>query len=94
MQWRNLTLFLAAFSGVCCQEDFDPAALQAIVPAQILPDDMRTLKNPKSMVERFVKELTDFLIADSARVREVAREALGSELSPSLYGVLFKHLEE
>lgn len=94
VQWRNLTLFLAAFSGVCCQENYNSSALQTIVPQQILPDDMRVLKNPQTLVERFIKDLTDFLIADSTKICEVAREALGTELSPSLYGVLFKHLEE
>lgn len=94
VQWRNLTLFLAAASGVCFQEDYDPQALHKLIPIQILPDEMRTMKNPKMLVERFIKELTDFLISDSTNIRETAREALGTELSPSLYGVLFKHLEE
>lgn len=85
---------MAAFSGVCAQDDYDPSAMQDFVPPLYLPDDMRILKNPMVMVTRFIKELTDLLIAESAKVREIAREALGTELNPLLYGVLFGHLEQ
>jgi len=94
VQWRNLTLFLAAFGGVCVLEDHDPSALVNVVPAQYLPDEMRVLQNPMSMMSTFITDLTDLLIADSVRVRDVARDALGIELSPRLYGRLFRHLEE
>jgi neurofibromin 1 len=94
MQWKNLTLFLAAFSGVCVQENHDPSALTSILPTQYLPDEMRVLQNPVTMVSTFITDLTDLLIAESAQVREVARDALGTELNPRLYGRLFRHLEE
>jgi hypothetical protein len=77
VQWRNLTLFLAAFGGVCVLEDHDPSALVNVVPAQYLPDEMRVLQNPMSMMSTFITDLTDLLIADSVRVRDVARDALG-----------------
>ena len=94
MQWRNLTLFLAAFSGVCIQEHHNPSALTSVVPHQYLPDELRVLPNPMTMVSTFITDLTDLLIAESCQVREVARDALGTELSPRLYGRLFRHLEE
>lgn len=94
MQWRNLTLFLAAFGGVCVLENHDPSALTSVVPAQYLPEEMRVLQNPMTLVSTFITDLTDLLIAESAQVREVARDALGTELSPRLYGRLFRHLEE
>lgn len=94
VQWRNLTLFLAAFGGACVQDFHDPAALLTIIPAQYLPDEMRVLQNPMNMVSTFITDLTDLLIAESAQVREVARDALGSELSPRLYAKLFRHLDE
>ncbi|KAH7931340.1 hypothetical protein BV22DRAFT_1124264 [Leucogyrophana mollusca] len=93
-QWRNLTLFLAAFGGACVQEKHEPSALTAIIPAELLPDEMRVLKDPADLVNVFVDFLTDALIDDVVRVREVAKEALGSELSPRLFAKLFKHLEE
>ena len=93
-QWRNLTLFLAAFGGVCVEEDHDPSALTSVIAAQYLPDELRVLQNPSTMVSSFITDLTDLLIAESAQVREVARDALGTELSPRLFGRLFRHLEE
>jgi neurofibromin 1 len=87
-------LFLAAFGGVCIQEDYDPSALNSVVPAQYLPDEMHVSQDPMPMVSVFINDLTDLLIAESAQVREVARDALGNELSPRLFGRFFRHLEE
>jgi hypothetical protein len=87
-------LFLAAFGGACVSEDQDQAALTAIIPVQYLPDAMRAPQNPASLVESFISDLTNLLVVDSMQVREVAREALGSELSPRLYSRLLKHLDE
>jgi hypothetical protein len=94
IQWRNLTLFLAAFGSACIEEGQNLGALTSIIPQQYLPDQMRALKKPGILVETFVTDLTDLLVVDSMQVREVAREALGSELSPRLYSRLLKHLEE
>lgn len=94
VQWRNLTLFLAAFCAVCVQENHDPSALTSVIPTQYLPDELHNLANPITMVSTFITDLTDLLIAESAQIREVARDALGTELSPRLYGRLFRHLEE
>jgi neurofibromin 1 len=87
-------MFLASFGGACILEDHDPSALLNVIPAQYLPDEMRVLQNPMTIVSTFITDLTALLIADSVKVRDVARDALGSELSPRLYGRLFKHLEE
>ncbi|KAG0709913.1 hypothetical protein DFH29DRAFT_1012634 [Suillus ampliporus] len=94
IQWRNLTLFLAAFGGVTVQETHDPGALAAAIQPDLLLDDMRTLRDPADLVTIFIEFLTGALIDDVVRVREVAREALGSELSPRLFSKLFKHLDE
>jgi neurofibromin 1 len=93
VQWKNLTLFLATFGGVCVQEDYDPSALTSVIPPQHLPDELH-VQDPMAMVSTFINDLTDLLIAESTQVREVARDALGNELSPRLYGKLFRHLEE
>jgi hypothetical protein len=55
---------------------------------------MRVLQNPATLVETFVTDLTNLLVADDMQVREVARDALGAELSPRLYPRLIKHLDE
>jgi hypothetical protein len=87
-------LFLAAFGGVTVQEKHDPGALTAAIPPEFLLDDMRSLRDPADLVALFIEFLTGALIDDVVRVREVAREALGSELSPRLFSKLFRHLDE
>jgi hypothetical protein len=101
-QWRNLTLFLAAFGGACVHDDQDILPLTAVIPTQYLPDEMRVTQesiarvtlDSGALVESFVTDLTDLLVVDSMQVREVAREALGSELNPRLYSRLVRHLDE
>ncbi|KAF9238786.1 hypothetical protein BU15DRAFT_88233 [Melanogaster broomeanus] len=94
LEWRNLTLFLAAFGGATVQDEHEPAALTSVIPAEYLPDEMRVLRDPAELVNIFIEFLTAALIDDTVRVREVAREALGSELSPRLFAKLFKYLDE
>jgi hypothetical protein len=45
------------------------------------------------MVEKYVHEMVDLLVCDSAYVRESVRETLGAELNTRLYVILFKYLE-
>lgn len=75
-------------------ENHDPSALLKVVPAPYLPDEMRVLQNPITIVSKFITDVTALLIADTVKIRDVARDALGSELSPRLYGMFFKHLKE
>ncbi|TFK62722.1 hypothetical protein BDN72DRAFT_964371 [Pluteus cervinus] len=93
-QWQNLTLFLAALSGACVHEDLQLTSLSAVIPAQFLPDEMRVLQNPVPLVTNFITHLTNLLVSPDHQVREVARDALGMELSPRLYGRLLKYLDE
>jgi neurofibromin 1 len=82
-QWRNLTLFLAAFGGACVHDDQDIMPLTSVIPSKYLPDEMcvtqesvtRVTLDSGALVESFVTDLTDLLVVDSMQVREVAREA-------------------
>lgn len=76
------------------QEKHDPSALTAVVPPENLPDEMRVLRDPDDLVNTFIEFLTAALVDENIRVRDVAREAVGSELSPRLFPKLFKHLDE
>lgn len=93
-QWRVLTLFLAAFASACAPTNFDPSGLTAIIAPQFLPDEMRVLKDPSDLAETFIISLIDLIVADSVHARDVARDALGSELSPRVYPILFRHFSE
>ncbi|KAI0065862.1 hypothetical protein BV25DRAFT_1988944 [Artomyces pyxidatus] len=93
-QWQNLTLFLGACGSACLDEQHDPTALQSVIPAELLPDAMRVLKDPEDLMTNFIRYLIDLLVSDSVMARETAKEALGTELSPRLYGKLMKHLDQ
>lgn len=93
-QWQNLTLFLAAFGGACVQEEQDTESLTSIIPPQFLPDEMRVPKSPSALIGIFVANLSDLLVTEDVQLRDAAKDALGTELSPRLYSRLLKHLDE
>lgn len=93
-QWQNLTLFLAALGGICVQENQELTSLAVIIPAHSLPDEMRTLQNPVPLVSAFMADLTSMLVAQDTQIRDIARDALGSELSAKLYQKLLRLLDE
>ncbi|KAF8165773.1 hypothetical protein B0H34DRAFT_794124 [Crassisporium funariophilum] len=94
-QWQNLTLFLAALGGSCVQEGpQDMSVLGNVIPAKFLPDKMRVVQSPIPLVEHFIGDLIDLLVAGDMQIRDVVRDALGSELSPRLYGRLLRNLED
>jgi neurofibromin 1 len=72
----------------------DLAFLASVVPAQYLPDEMRIMQNPVSLVTSFVSDVTDQLVSPDTQFREVARNSLGAELNPRLYSRLLKHFDE
>jgi hypothetical protein len=77
-------LFLAALSGSCTQTKQDLAVLAKVIPAKFLQDRIRVVQNPLPLVEDFVSNLMNLLVAGDMHVRDVVRDALGSELSPRL----------
>ncbi|KAI0265102.1 hypothetical protein BC834DRAFT_880157 [Gloeopeniophorella convolvens] len=93
-QWKHLTFFLAACGSACLVEHHDPSALHSIIPAELLPDSMRVLKDPRDLINSFLAFLTERLVAESPFVRDTARDALGRELSVRLYPRLLKHFED
>lgn len=55
---------------------------------------MRVMHNPVLLVGTFITDLTNLLVISDTQIRDVARDALGTELSPRLYSRLLKHLDE
>lgn len=91
-QWQNLTLFLAALAGSCVQaKNLD--ILGTVIAHKYLPDRMRIIQDPSPLIEDFLTFLMTLLVSGDTQTRDIAREALGSELSSRLYGNLIKHLE-
>ncbi|KAF7335246.1 hypothetical protein MSAN_02335100 [Mycena sanguinolenta] len=92
--YENLTLFLAAAGGACVMDGVDLQFLPSVIPVQYLPDQMRDIQNPVPLVTKFIHTVTDQLMIDDHQLREVARNALGAELSPRLYTRLLKHFDD
>lgn len=72
----------------------DLTSLASVIPLHALPDNMRVIQNPVPLVTTFITDLTNLLMAPDTKIRDVARDALGAELSPRLYSKLLKHLDE
>lgn len=72
----------------------DLTSLANVIPAYALPDSMRVIQNPVPLVTTFITDLTNLLMAPDMKIRDIARDALGAELSPRLYSKLLKHLDE
>ncbi|KAK0207040.1 hypothetical protein DFS33DRAFT_1318594 [Desarmillaria ectypa] len=92
--WNNLTLFLAALGGACVEEAADADLLSKVIPHQSLPDQFRRVQDASGLVHTFVSDLTMMLLDDDVEIRNTARDALGTELSPRLYTKLLKFLED
>ncbi|KAF8805782.1 hypothetical protein BYT27DRAFT_7257917 [Phlegmacium glaucopus] len=59
----------------------------------VLKDRIRVIQCPLPLVEDFVGNLINLLVAGDIHIQDVVRDALGSELSPRLYGKLIRNLE-
>lgn len=93
-QWRNLTLFLAAFGAACVpSQPYGQDDLNEWIPPELLPDALRTIEDCDYLVESYLSTLITLLTSDIVAVRDVARDALGSELSPRLYPRLYRELD-
>ncbi|KAF8455245.1 hypothetical protein BDZ91DRAFT_746797 [Kalaharituber pfeilii] len=93
-EWRNYSGFLASIAG-CCISDFPHlirlddssfAGLRWI-------DRLATDGDSTPLLDRFMKQCLQLLICKLINVRESIREVLATELSPRLYGHLFRSLE-
>jgi hypothetical protein len=55
---------------------------------------MYAVRDSNKLLNEFLEHLIDLLVSDNIFTREVARDALGAELSPRLYNRVFHYLEE
>ncbi|KAI8357236.1 hypothetical protein BD560DRAFT_197971 [Blakeslea trispora] len=94
-EWQNYTGFLAALSGSrlaadIIEEDLaEDASRRNKMNDNRISSPIRTI----SMTEKFIAEMIGLLTSENVVIREGAKDTLGSDLSPSLYSILFRHLE-
>ncbi|KAK4704245.1 neurofibromin 1, partial [Phenoliferia sp. Uapishka_3] len=90
-EWSSLCSHLLAASGVCARPVETPR-LDSIVPPECLPARFYSRVDRPRNIDRLIQELVDLLVSDSMQVRDVVRDALGSDLSPEHLHIFFKHL--
>ncbi|RCI06233.1 Ras GTPase activating protein ira2, partial [Rhizopus stolonifer] len=93
-EWQNYTGFLAALGGsrlaadIMMEEEDEAAGRRTKMSDRIASPNRNT-----SMIEKFIAEMIELLTSDNVVIREGAKDTLGGDLSPSLYSILFHHLE-
>jgi hypothetical protein len=93
-QWRNLTLFLAAFGGACALDSpYGQETLADYISMRYVPDIAHSFRDPDYLVDLFLDNVIAQLVSPNIAVRDVARDALGTELSLKLFPKLCKHLD-
>lgn len=92
--WQNLTYFLAALAGCCVVDGSAAISMTSLDLPSHLSFLSRPHPNPIELAERFLSDLVDMLEVEPAQARETAREALGSELHPKLFGSLLSKLDQ
>lgn len=82
-------MYLAALSGSCVSDTLETFALEKIIPIEMVPDKLRVIEKPRNYVFSFLDSLIEHLLDTDPTIRE----ALGSEISPRLYGELIPRLQ-
>lgn len=94
-QWHNLTLFMAAFGGICLENAKEARnKLVSMIPYKYLPDELLAMEDIYPYLNPFLSDLNRILTISCVATRDLAREALGAELHPKLYPRVLKYLDE
>ncbi|KAG0224055.1 Ras GTPase activating protein ira2, partial [Actinomortierella wolfii] len=90
-EWQNFTGFLAALAGASlANSGSSPGRHQN--GENFRRSSATETKQAQTAVERYMLEMVQLLVNEQVFVRDVVKQTLGSELSPSLYPILFKQL--
>ncbi|KAL0094126.1 hypothetical protein F4703DRAFT_1816773 [Phycomyces blakesleeanus] len=92
-EWQNYAGFLAALGGICLMGGALPSSAQSPRHHEADPRRSSTQSESAAMADRFVMDMVDLLLCDNVILREWVKEILGTDLSPALYPMLFRHLE-
>lgn len=92
-EWQNYTGFLAALGGCRLAADMIDDELMDEKRSKSSDNRISSPIVPVIMIERFIIEMIDLLTSDNVVIREGVKDTLGGDLSPALYAILFRHLE-
>ena len=83
-EWLNCTGFLAALSGLFMEVE---KPLKVFSQGRLVQS-----KGSVNIIETFLDQLLEHLVADNINLRESVKLVLGSALAPAAYSTLFRHL--
>jgi hypothetical protein len=90
MEWENLTLILAsAANGVMSDDPAFNAPPEYRIPFRKGISD----EKPSDLIKKFISDLVALLVNPWVPAQVIARDALGVELTPKVFPVLFEHLD-
>lgn len=90
MAWENITLILASSGNACLSDDLTlNAPLEYGIPSHPGISD----ESPSEIIRKFIVELTNLLAHPTVPAQIVARDALGTELTPKMFQVFFDILD-
>jgi hypothetical protein len=90
MAWENLTLILACSANACLSDDtmLNPPQEYGIPFRPGISDE-----KPSDSVRKFIVELNKLIGHPWVPAQLVARDALGTELTPKMFHLLFEILD-
>ncbi|OAD65239.1 hypothetical protein PHYBLDRAFT_85899, partial [Phycomyces blakesleeanus NRRL 1555(-)] len=99
VEWQNYTGFLAALGGCCLATDSDygndPAGrTRSLEQSQMNARRISAPSEPSILADKFMKDMVDLLVSENVFIREGVKDTLGNDLSPALYAILFRYLED
>ncbi|KAG0187398.1 Ras GTPase activating protein ira2 [Apophysomyces sp. BC1034] len=100
MKWLNYAGLLVSLGGVCLMTDASTPLSPAMRPNLRTSTDTQMYRRVSApnesaiMVDRCIMDMVDLLDCDSAIIRDWMREILGTDLSPALYPIMFRHLQD
>lgn len=92
-EWQNYAGFLVALGGVCYMTTSNDELSGSQISGSS-SSGFRSIAESTLLVEKFMMEMVDLLACDHLMAREWVREIIGNDLSPTLYHIMFRGLEE
>jgi len=80
-------------SNIALSSSVDMDARNLGIPIDMMPDQLRVIPSPEPMLFKYIKEVIGHLMSKDTLRRDVAREALGTELHHLLYPKLFEDIQ-
>ncbi|KAI9005808.1 hypothetical protein CLU79DRAFT_712957 [Phycomyces nitens] len=98
IEWQNYTGFLAALGGCCLATDSDysndSGRSRPLDQAQMNARRISAPSEPSILADKFMKDMVDLLTCENVFIREGVKDTLGNDLSPALYAIMFRYLED